>query len=208
MQLRWTTYHQVSDEVRRDNLLFYGGPHSKTCVACLKYKPALEFYWGWRCAVRLNKCIDCTKAHTENHLSKPGKREAKRETVRLRNERIRRETPHLRIVDSAKHRSADKGLPYDLDQYIDALRKRVEPMVCELSGLKMICETGAKTHPRSLSVDRIDSTRGYTYDNIRIICWCLNAAFNNWGDAETYRILYPWFKRLELEQGPPLALAA
>jgi len=32
------------------------------------------------------------------------------------------------------------------------------------------------------SIDRIDARRGYTADNIRIICWAANLLLGTWGD--------------------------
>lgn len=32
-----------------------------------------------------------------------------------------------------------------------------------------------------LSIDRVDCTKGYTKDNIRLVCWWLNAAMGTWG---------------------------
>ena len=35
---------------------------------------------------------------------------------------------------------------------------------------------GHRTAPFKASIDRIDSTRGYTRDNCRLVCWFVNQA--------------------------------
>lgn len=54
---------------------------------------------------------------------------------------------------------------------------------CELSRLEFVLQTG-KLSALSPSIDRIDSAKGYTPDNCRIICWALNRFRGNGTDAE------------------------
>ena len=49
---------------------------------------------------------------------------------------------------------------------------------CEVSGIPF---TWDARQPTALSIDRIDPTIGYTKENVRFICWWLNAAMGNWG---------------------------
>lgn len=86
------------------------------------------------------------------------------------------------LIRAARQRAKKAGLPMELD-----LEWAVERMVrCELSGLPFNEDPGR--HPRSRSIDRIDSSKGYTKDNSRMICWALNAAFCDWGMEEFKRI--------------------
>ena len=56
---------------------------------------------------------------------------------------------------------------------------------CAISGIEFTWdrEPWWQSAPFSPSVDRIECTRGYTKDNIRIVCTCVNAARRDWGDA-------------------------
>lgn len=56
---------------------------------------------------------------------------------------------------------------------------------CEITGKKF---TWGSKEPTSLSIDRIDTNKGYTKDNIRFVCWWVNAAMGTWG-LETLREL-------------------
>lgn len=55
---------------------------------------------------------------------------------------------------------------------------------CELTGLPFnytVKVEGARCMPYLPSIDRIDSSKGYTEDNCRVILWCLNQAFGDYG---------------------------
>lgn len=47
---------------------------------------------------------------------------------------------------------------------------------------------GTGRNPNAPSVDRIDSSRGYTVDNCRLILWSLNRALNNYGEGYIFKI--------------------
>lgn len=58
---------------------------------------------------------------------------------------------------------------------------------CELTGLRFSAEndTGARCRPYFHSLDRIDASKGYTLDNVRVVCHAVNIAMNAWGE-ETF----------------------
>lgn len=54
--------------------------------------------------------------------------------------------------------------------------------ICAITGLKMILpETTASTNvgPKCVSIDRIDNTKGYTFENIQLVCYSANLARNS-----------------------------
>ena len=62
---------------------------------------------------------------------------------------------------------------------------------CRLSGVPFNLEphgSGAAPRPYAPSIDRIDARRGYTTDNIRIICWAANLLLGTWGDGPALEI--------------------
>lgn len=46
----------------------------------------------------------------------------------------------------------------------------------------------ARIPPFRMSVDRVDSTKGYTADNCRVVLLCVNLAMRDWGDAVMVQI--------------------
>jgi hypothetical protein len=53
--------------------------------------------------------------------------------------------------------------------------------LCALTGIPMVIDA-PKRDPFSISVDRIDSSRGYCYGNVRLICLAVNLAMSHWGE--------------------------
>ena len=54
---------------------------------------------------------------------------------------------------------------------------------CEVTGLAFVL-TGEPRNPWSPSLDRIDSSVGYTLENTRVVVWIYNAAKNVFSDAD------------------------
>ncbi len=61
---------------------------------------------------------------------------------------------------------------------------------CQVTGIKfdMHKMDGMRVRPWSPSIDRIDSTKGYTKNNCRIICTAANLSINQWGDEVFYAL--------------------
>jgi hypothetical protein len=110
--------------------------------------------------------------------------------------RERRTTPRGRaayMVCTCRSRAKKRGFEFDLtSDWIEQRLKRG----CELTGLPFDLEAGARDL-RSPSVDRIDSTQGYTQENCRVILWGLNCAFSTWGDDAFQEIASAWLGVIE-----------
>jgi hypothetical protein len=53
---------------------------------------------------------------------------------------------------------------------------------CVLTGLPFQArKEGWAKNPFAPAIDRIDCARGYTPDNTRLVCYCVNASMNQWG---------------------------
>lgn len=95
------------------------------------------------------------------------------------------------FVVSIKQRIKAQNLGFDLDEYLPEITERISRWRCELSGIRL--DQGAtKTAINSVSLDRIDSSKGYIYTNIRVVAWGLNAAFSHWGEEETAKLMRRW----------------
>lgn len=80
------------------------------------------------------------------------------------------------LLSSAMKRAISKDLEFDLD--LDWVAEKLDPMVCEATGITLSMEIpdGHRIGRRSPSLDRIDSTKGYTKDNTQITCVMYNQA--------------------------------
>lgn len=83
-----------------------------------------------------------------------------------------------------RHRAKERGMECTLN--VDQLRQVLlrSGGRCEVTGLRFTHEReeGARVRPFFHSFDRIDSRGGYTIDNVRAVCHCVNIAMNNWGE--------------------------
>jgi hypothetical protein len=92
------------------------------------------------------------------------------------------------MFQHAKSRNKTHGLDFDIDkEYLLSLFER-QNNECALTGIKFQYDIGDDsldlTHKRPFapSLDRIDSKRGYTKDNVRIVCVIVNFALCEFGD--------------------------
>lgn len=72
------------------------------------------------------------------------------------------------MLSTARRRAADRGLEFDLQITDVAI-----PEKCPVLGLDLKASTG-RMQNCSPTLDRIDSSRGYTRDNVRVISWRAN----------------------------------
>lgn len=102
-----------------------------------------------------------------------------------RNWRALPKTRAILIYQGAKQRATKKGLDFDLE--VEWILAKLETGVCELSGMpfnfgyETSRQNPGKKNPHSPSIDRVDSTKGYTKDNCRIVLWAVNTAMSHWG---------------------------
>lgn len=87
---------------------------------------------------------------------------------------------------NVKGRAKQYSLQFDLDKEFLLDLIKVQEQKCALTGLdfKYDPENVEVAHKRPFapSLDRIDSTKGYTKDNVRFVCIIVNFALSEFGD--------------------------
>lgn len=78
-----------------------------------------------------------------------------------------------RIYRACRARAEKKGIEFALT--VEWIAERIRAGVCEATGLPIRLD-GVGRGPWSPSVDRVDSTKGYTPDNCQVTVWAFNAA--------------------------------
>lgn len=103
-------------------------------------------------------------------------------------------TTHGRCVElcrSAKRRAKNRGLDFDLNTtYLEELWA-VQSGLCLLTGIKLRIapeSTGGYHFYDSPSIDRADPKRGYTKDNVRLICYGMNCCLHDFGELVFKRV--------------------
>lgn len=81
-----------------------------------------------------------------------------------------------------------RGIHFELTQ--DDLHRMLNECgwQCSVSGQPFTLEVISGKRPYAPSIDRIDSSKGYTADNCRIVCVAVNYAMNVWGEAILWNI--------------------
>lgn len=83
-----------------------------------------------------------------------------------------------------RYRATKRKHHCSIDREFIADRLRLTRGRCELTGLRFSTDREDVTNrPFAHSIDRIDSGKGYTRGNIRIVCAGINVAMMHWGEA-------------------------
>lgn len=89
------------------------------------------------------------------------------------------------VFRQTKKNAAKRGIPFEIDQvFFFSLLKRQDHR-CAVSGIEFTDDkpAGSTRRPYAPSIDRIDSSIGYTEQNTRVVCTAVNYAMNEWGDG-------------------------
>ena len=98
----------------------------------------------------------------------------------------------LRVIAAGcKNRAKRTGKECDIDvQYLlDKLKE--QDGKCAMTGVELLSSrtnTRINSHPHTVTVDRIDSTKGYTKDNVQIVSYIYNCAKNNWSHDDVIQM--------------------
>lgn len=145
---------------------------TKRCSKCGEVKPATEFRRSKSLRRRHGRvCLGCFRFCEEAK----GRQAAVR---RAYDRAYYRTRIGARLTYAAKYRSPNRGYDFNLDPA--DIQRRVDAGVCELTGLAFDL-TATDKGPFRPSLDRIDATKGYTTDNVRVVLWCVNAMCGTWG---------------------------
>lgn len=114
---------------------------------------------------------------------------------RKRNKKWRKENPERQKarcrqfhkenpVYNLSKRAEEKGLEFDLT--VEWYWKIVDGGLCQKTGLPFVL-TENQNDPFQPSVDRIDSSLGYTKDNCQVTCLIFNFCKNQFTDQDVYK---------------------
>jgi len=128
---------------------------TKVCAKCVQVKPLEEFHRNKRLKDGRNSyCKSCTSCMTKTYRARtPGDRLAL-------------------SLNTARTTSRRKGLPFTLVLEDVVSLWKAQQGLCAYSGVEMAYD--GQGGPTSVSIDRVDSTKGYTKDNIVLACTQVN----------------------------------
>ena len=149
---------------------------NKVCTMCKIEKSFTEFGGkknGW---VDLQgnthkwhcKACDC-KYNAETHMKKP----------------------HVRLFHLAKRRALKKGLLFTITMQ-DVKTKFPKDNICPVTKKPFLF--GMDNRDSNPSIDRIDNTKGYTYDNIAVVSYIANRIKNNLTNFDIFKNIVNFYE--------------
>lgn len=95
------------------------------------------------------------------------------------------------IMTYLPNSARQRGIPFNLTEFHFVRLAQQTDGRCQLTGIPFQFTGDPRFHrnPFRPSVDRIDSSRGYEIDNIRIVCTAVNTAMGEWGEDVFRQIL-------------------
>lgn len=148
------------NRARRDGRQSYCGPCLRAFVRDRKYHR-----------------LDQYRAAAAEYRSR--NRDRAREQARIRKQASPRDCLGRSLIHALRRMPTEN--PVTINQLV-AIYDRQDGR-CALSGIKMVWAQGEIT-PFTMSVDRINPSIGYTEDNVRLLCHCVNSFKLTMSDAE------------------------
>lgn len=106
------------------------------------------------------------------------------------------------LIKSARRRAKKKNIEFDID--IEWLTSQFENQNnrCALTNIEFYIPTERNIkNPFSPSLDRIDPTKGYVKNNVRVVCYIVNCALHNFGE-EVFNYISNQYLQLNNIQRP------
>jgi len=95
----------------------------------------------------------------------------------------RDKSPRYSMYQTLRHAKNRAEVTITIQDLMDIFEK--QEGLCALSGVKMTWHQG-KILPTSISIDRIDNSKGYVHGNVRLVCVAINAFKSTQTDGELY----------------------
>ena len=97
------------------------------------------------------------------------------------------EHPEHQLFKACKNSAKSRGQTCELT--IEDVRNLIRPMQCSMTGVQLSWRwEGPGTNPWAPSLDRLDNSKGYTLDNVRLVCWAFNLARGVWHDEVFHKL--------------------
>lgn len=93
-----------------------------------------------------------------------------------------------RAIAQCRQRSYSKKRAFDIDAHWVRDQIAKQNCSCAITGIPFALSEPGKRNPYAPSLDRINSRKGYTKDNVRVVLHAVNLALSDWGDEVFTRV--------------------
>ena len=98
--------------------------------------------------------------------------------------------PHVRLFHLAKRRAEKRNIEFSLTK--DLIKQKFpKDSICPVT--KKPFEYDVKNRNQNPTIDRIDNTKGYTYDNIVIVSYIVNKIKNDLTDFSIFKQIVKFY---------------
>ena len=93
------------------------------------------------------------------------------------------------LYTGAKSRAFKKGLEFNLTS--EWIKDKLREMKCSATGfdLTIVTSIDGRVNPLKPTLDRLDSTKGYTLENTRVTCWWWNVMKQDWSEETVINLI-------------------
>ena len=141
---------------------------TKMCSRCKHEKSISDFPMYKKSGKPMPKCKQCVSDCTKQWQTKLSESTNSEDIL---------ESTFYKILQSSRSNAVSRSIPYELS--LPSLRALYEKQQgkCHYTGTPMTLRTNAHLDrdPLLISLDRLDSTQGYTLTNTVLCCWGINA---------------------------------
>jgi len=167
-----------------------GSTKVRTCNECKIEKPFSEFYKNSESSQgRRLQCKECCK-----QIAKVWREQTQDERSAY-HKKWRMNNRGSALLTIARFRAKQKDLEFSITH--EDIDPKIQRGFCALTGIRFNLKNG-KTWD-SPSIDRIDSSKGYTKDNVRVVLYCVNVMANVWGSEKILQIAAAITKRRKVK---------
>jgi len=147
----------------------------KKCSICKQFKAPTDFNFSNYTSTNIGS--SCKSCHNERNRNKridyKNKTKEQKEVILQQNKNSRTKRKNYILLQQAKNRAIKFNLEFTL-----SIEDIIIPNICPVLGVELKLDN-IKLSDNSPTIDRIDNTKGYTKNNIKIISWRANRIKNN-----------------------------
>lgn len=154
----------------------YNSDGNLICYKCHQYKPESEFDINQERWFRNNRDYRCKECKEQQRQKRILAGRGKQDINRMLLER------YLSARDRARKKNLEFNITLDFLKYL--WNKQLGK--CALSNVNMTSSFFVGRTSTNVSIDRIDSSKGYTMDNIQLVCMACNQMKNDLTEKELY----------------------
>lgn len=141
----------------------------KTCTLCGDTKQLSDFYFRTRGNTHYKHCKACHRNFNSRHEGKESKFSSLWWKERFSEEELKLFSKLKNLCTKARLRSKEFDPKVDWEYLYDLwVNQNGE---CAYSGMPLSIEAN---HPHSVSLDRVDSSKGYIVGNLQLLSWTVN----------------------------------